>query len=181
MLKIRNAESSDAKEIARIKVDTWRSAYKGILPEDYLNKLDYEEQAQRFGTLISKGKDSFVIVAELDSQIVAFAAAGKERTNEYYYEGEVYSIYVMEEHQKKGIGRQLISHAAKGLTEMGIDSMLVWALEGNPYIGFYETLQGKYIEKMPFDLVDSDLYLVGYGWKDIGKKFVSELEMSGLK
>ncbi|MCX7710280.1 MAG: GNAT family N-acetyltransferase [Clostridia bacterium] len=171
MLKIREAGVEDVLEIAKIKVETWRSAYKGLIPDHYLNQLDYNEQAQKFDGIISKRKDTFALVAEDDSKVVAFAVGGRERSSEYHYEGEVYSIYVREEFQKRGIGRHLMSWSAKKLKEMGIDSMMVWVLEGSPYRRFYETLNGKFIERMPFDLVDAELQLVGYGWKNIANTF----------
>ena len=172
MLKIRDARLSDAREIAAIKVDTWKSSYKGIVPDDYLENLDYASQTQKYTLMIRKEKDTFVLVAEEDSKVVAFATGGKELTNEYNYSGEIYSIYVRDEFQKNGIGHQLVSEAAKRLNDMGISSMLVWALEESPFKKFYEEMKGKVVERMPFDLVDSGLNLIGYGWKDIDKSFV---------
>jgi hypothetical protein len=39
---IREAELSDAAAIARVHVDTWRSTYRGVIANDYLERLSYE-------------------------------------------------------------------------------------------------------------------------------------------
>ena len=40
---IRPARPSDAKTIARIHVDGWRTAYAGFIPASFLDGMNYEE------------------------------------------------------------------------------------------------------------------------------------------
>lgn len=37
---VRSARVEDAGAIARVNVDTWRTTYPGIVPQDYLDALD---------------------------------------------------------------------------------------------------------------------------------------------
>ena len=48
MVPIRQATLVDAQEIARVQVDTWRYAYKGIVPQHILYALDVGEQAMKW-------------------------------------------------------------------------------------------------------------------------------------
>ena len=47
---VRSAELDDATAIARVHVATWRSAYRGLLPDEFLASLGlshYEERWRR--------------------------------------------------------------------------------------------------------------------------------------
>ncbi len=44
-MKIREARLSDAAAIARVSIDTWRSAFQNIVPHSVLDGLSYEQQA----------------------------------------------------------------------------------------------------------------------------------------
>jgi len=43
---LREAGLADAPSIVRVHVDTWRTNYRGIVPEDTLTQLSYEESPQ---------------------------------------------------------------------------------------------------------------------------------------
>lgn len=43
-MHIRRATETDAAAIARVQVDSWRSTYKGIVPEQHLISLSYKER-----------------------------------------------------------------------------------------------------------------------------------------
>ena len=43
-MKIRKASFSDAKEIANIHVNSWKTTYKGIIPDEFSHNLSYEKR-----------------------------------------------------------------------------------------------------------------------------------------
>ena len=43
-MMIRKATIVDAEDIAKVHVDSWKTAYKGILPDEFLNRLSYEQR-----------------------------------------------------------------------------------------------------------------------------------------
>ncbi len=45
MITIRRARPADAAAIGAVHVAAWRSAYPGILPDDYLARLSVPRQA----------------------------------------------------------------------------------------------------------------------------------------
>lgn len=42
-LKIRKASEEDKKAVARVYVEGWRTTYRGLVPDDYLDELLYED------------------------------------------------------------------------------------------------------------------------------------------
>ena len=51
---IRYYEEKDIYEVAKIIVDDWKIAYKGIIDSRYLENLNYEDKAKRIKEKYSK-------------------------------------------------------------------------------------------------------------------------------
>lgn len=79
---VREATLNDAAAIAQVHVDTWRTTYRGTVPDDYLDQLSYKQRQQIWaGILSAPSSDHFTYVAEDEiGQIVGFADGGLERT-----------------------------------------------------------------------------------------------------
>lgn len=52
-MNIRKAVLSDAKGIAKVHVDSWRTTYANIMTEAYLNQLSYEKREEMWNSNIS--------------------------------------------------------------------------------------------------------------------------------
>jgi GNAT superfamily N-acetyltransferase len=165
---IRHAQVSDASAIARVSVDTWRSAYHGIVPEQYLASLAYDDRAERFrGTLADPDAETCCYVAEDDSEVVGFAWGGPRREGDERYSGELYAIYVLAERQRAGAGRALVRTVAADLLWRGMRSMLIWVLAANPSRRFYEALGGKPAGQTEIEIGGARLVEMAYGWDDV--------------
>ena len=167
---VREAKIADAAAIARVNLDTWRTAYRKIIPADYLAQLSYEKRESDWQETLENAKNTgiFVCVAENDSgQIVGFASGGCERMGKYPYQGELFAIYILEAYQRQGIGQQLVRTVAQKLAELSFNSMLVWVLGDNSACRFYEFLGGKKIAEMQTSRAGVALKEIAYGWTDI--------------
>jgi L-amino acid N-acyltransferase YncA len=93
---IRAAHLEDAPGIAHVHVDSWRTTYKGIMPDKTLANLSYEQRTQQWVTRLSKPhRETFIPVAE-DGQIVGFVSGGPVRSEqEALYKSELYAIYIL--------------------------------------------------------------------------------------
>lgn len=165
-IKIRKATLTDAKGLARVHVDSWRTTYLNIVPDEYLNSLSYENFEQRWINNLPNGG---VYVAETESgEIVGFSSGGKERSGKYTgFDGEIYAIYILKEYQGQGIGRELVKPITVELKEMGFNSMLVLVLRDNPSRNFYEALGAKYIDEVEVEIGRKQLPELVLGWDDL--------------
>ena len=113
---IRKAEVDDAKGIAKVHVDSWRTTYKGIVPDTFLDNLSYEHRELTWKKGINENN---VYIAENENgKVIGFSTGGKERTGKYEaYIGELYAIYILKEFQGKGIGRLLFQSIVDDLKE----------------------------------------------------------------
>lgn len=166
---IRRASVNDTPGIARVRVDTWRTAYAGIIPGEYLNELDYEESARQFRSFFSDDEDrSLVYVGENEAgDITAFACAGPERKDANTDYGEIYAVYVASAYQRQGIGGRLIAACARDLQESGKTGLILWVLAQNPYRSFYEKLEGVVSGSDFYAVQDHNAPLLAYKWEDI--------------
>ena len=167
---IREATNKDISEMARVHVNTWRTTYRGILSDDILENLSYEKREHSWHQVFNNAqKDgNFTYVAEDGTgQIVGFANGGIERSDDPFYQGELNAIYILESHQKTGIGRELVQVVAERLSQMEIYSMLVWVLADNPAYCFYEKLGGKKVNQKEIKRGEIKLIEIAYGWTNI--------------
>ncbi|MBP2242813.1 L-amino acid N-acyltransferase YncA [Cytobacillus eiseniae] len=170
-MEIRKGKMSDAKGIAKVHVDSWRTTYVNIVPDEYLKEMTYESREQLWNQLIPNGN---VFVAEDNNgKIVGFASGGRERSNQYEdFNGELYAIYLLEEYQRKGIGKLLFMQIVKYIQELGYNTMIVLVLAENPSCLFYEALGGRKIDALEVEILGKKLVETVYGWEDIRRKMV---------
>jgi ribosomal protein S18 acetylase RimI-like enzyme len=168
-MKIREAKLSDASAIARVNVDTWRSTYHGILPEEYLAGLSYSEFDKHWQNILTDpehDRTKLNFVAEEES-IVAFASGGSERTNAPQFQGEIYAIYVLSDSQRRGTGKQLMQQLVQSFLASDWQSVLVWVLAENPSRKFYDTLGAKQTRTQQIEIGGNLYEAEAYGWENI--------------
>lgn len=164
---VRAADVDDAAAIARVHVATWRSAYRGLLPDDFLASLSETHYQERWKRTLGD-ESARVYVAENPDGVVGFASGGPERAGETGFSGELYAIYVLHDAQGHGHGRRLVRAVVGGLRELSLSDMLVWVLRDNRSArGFYERLGGRYVRDQPITIGSSLLYEVSYGWRSL--------------
>jgi ribosomal protein S18 acetylase RimI-like enzyme len=169
-MTIRPATPNDAAGIAKVHIDSWRTSYAGIVPDDFLASMEYKERTSRWQSILTTYADrNYTCVAEVDGEIIGFASGGIQRDIGFPdYTGELYAIYLLQSVQGNGYGRQLFEVLVKDLIEHGHQSMLLWVLRDNrPARGFYEKMGGEYVSEKTFELGGKELVEVSYGWKDI--------------
>ena len=167
---IRQATPGDTAGIARVHVDSWRSSYKGIVPQEILSGLSYDERRKLWDNILNSSQsDTYCFVAESQrAQIIGFAYGGLNRECSPNYEGEIYSIYLLQDYQRGGIGRRLLLAVAECLIDGGIGSMLLWVFERNHSARrFYESLGGKAVRRKKLSIGGARVVEVAYGWNDI--------------
>ena len=170
-VEIRQAQVEDASEIARINARCWRAAYTDIMRPDLLDKLVAEQgQVDRWQAIIRTTHmlRFTYVVADDQRRLVGCATCGPERLKNPDYTGELYSLYLLPEYQRQGLGRALIGQAAARLLQEGMGSMLVWVLTDNHAARrFYERLDGQWLQEGNFEAGGESLSAVAYGWKEV--------------
>ncbi len=130
-MKIRIAQRSDARGIARVHVDAWRAAYTGVVPETTLATLSVEDRTQFWSDNLQSGESS-VLVLDHRSRVAGFVSFGPSRDLDAGPEdAEIYAIYLLPALWGGGHGRLLLKEAIETLTNRGFTLASLWVLEGN--------------------------------------------------
>ena len=166
MISIRPATPDDARAIANVQVHTWKTAYRGIIADDFLDTFAVDERTDRWSEILQRPEQGS-FVAEIDSGVIGFANGGPERDGREDYRGELYGLYVLPDWHGQGIGKRLVTTFADWLLGSGMAIMLVWTLADNPYRRFYERLGGEFVAERKIEIGDQKLVEVAYGWEDV--------------
>lgn len=180
MAIIGRASVRSAAGIARVYVDTWRSAYAGILPDKTLIGMSQERQTSEWAWLIRNRADSQTVLcaSEIGYGVVGMASCGPGRSHdrpaaglfageEGRKVGEVFTLYVQPEFQDRGIGRQLLAASFSALSEKGCERAFLWVISSNPSQFFYERMGGRRIANRIERLWGADVDQTAYGWPDL--------------
>jgi len=181
ILKIREADIGDVEGISVVHVNSWRTTYKGLLPDTYLSQLSVKNKVINWNwTFKNLKRDEVTFVAiNHEEQIVGFCNSGKNRDTDFEYDGEIYAIYLLEEYQGCGIGKQLIKTLIDTFTLKGYSSIIVWVLEGNPSEEFYKKLGGQLIGQKNIKIGEDTHVELAYSWKSLDTFNESTLEEEG--
>lgn len=158
---IRKNELKDQEQMARIKIDGWRTAYDKIIASKYLNELDYDKQTQRYISSFDEYKD-LVLVAERKGEILGYSCFSLSDKDDKY-DSELVSLYVKKEYVKQGIGSNLLIETAKELLEQGKKNMIIWCFANNKNaIFFYESLGGKKVDEKNVKIGEEYYHEIGF-------------------
>jgi ribosomal protein S18 acetylase RimI-like enzyme len=165
-ISIREATCSDVQGIAHVHVAAWKTAYRGIVPQPFLDSLDVASRVETWKGEFDKG-GSHICVAENETEVCGFASGGALREPIEDFDAEIYAIYLLPTVKGRGAGRLLMQHLAQTLRNDGFSRVAVWVLGENPSRSFYEHLGAKLITQKLIRIGDADLPEVAYGWHDI--------------
>lgn len=161
---LRPALPADAAGLARVRIDTWRATYRGIVPEEYLAKLDYAANEQNFRSYLANPAVRMVAALDEAGKAVGFASSGANREPIPGFPGEVSALYILPAHQKHGLGRALLRKAFEQLAEGGLFPAVIWVLAENPACGFYRRVGGVEIGHKSIDIGGKLLRELCYGF-----------------
>ena len=140
-MSARIATRNDIPGIARVQVASWHGVYRGLLPDEVIDRLTVERRiAQWTGFMDRAAADETLLVAEHEGSIIGMASLGPCRDDDATREtGEVRAIYVAPDHWGHGHGRELMEASMAWLASHGFTAAILWVLDTNDLARrFYE-------------------------------------------
>jgi GNAT superfamily N-acetyltransferase len=139
---IRLAMPADARAVAGVHVRSWQSAYRSLLPAEYLDSLRPEDRAARYDFSHIDPQKPCTLVAEIDVAICGFATTMPSRDADLPDHGELAALYVEPSLWNRGLGVALIQAARAQMVELGFRQASLWLLKGNERAGRFYRLDG---------------------------------------
>jgi ribosomal protein S18 acetylase RimI-like enzyme len=131
---VRPAVEHDLAAIAEIRVRSWQVAYRGIVPQGYLDAMRPEAEVDRRRAMLTAANDPRQdAIGTVSGWLAGWVAYGPYRDDDppTRRSGEVYAIYVHPEHWGRGVGRAMMRYAVRQLAMDGFAPVLLWVLEDN--------------------------------------------------
>jgi len=168
-LAVRAATVADAPALAAVHRESWRTTYAGILPLDFIATSAGRQGEDGWRRRLARASDAHATwVAERHGRIVGFADCGDARHLLEGLEAEIYALYVLQDHQRQGVGRALARAAARHFVRQGRFGFYLWVLKANRARMFYEALGGVEIGEKAERLGRLHTFVqVAYGWHDL--------------
>jgi len=164
-MNIRTAQVGDEQSIAGVIIDTWKVAYRGIVPDSFLDSLTTEKHEELFRKNIPDKTETILVVENREKQVVGMVSGGADRLK--IYDCELYAIYILPEYQKMGYGKWLFQQLIEEHKKNECKSMIIWTFRDNRDREFYEILGGLAREEKRRSFDGNEITLVGYTWQDI--------------
>ena len=140
MAVVRDAEPRDARTCADIHVASWKAAYRGILPDDYLDALSAGDRLPAWEAMLSRGlgAGAAVLVMEDDKGAVQGFATVRPSDGEVHV-GELGAIYLHPDAWRKGLGAALLKATVDRAQGCGYSALILWVHpENHRARAFYE-------------------------------------------
>ena len=162
-IKIRNIKKEDIPQVVDIQIRAWRTAYKGIIDDNYLANMNPEEKIKMREKDYNENK---FIVAEINNEIVGFCryTDNINKTPEILEaDCELRALYVKPEVKHNGIGKKMFQYAVNEFKNMGKTKMVLWCLKDNVLARkFYEKMGGKIIKERLIHIGNRDYKEVAF-------------------
>jgi GNAT superfamily N-acetyltransferase len=154
------AGPGDAIDLARAQVSAWRETYRGLLPDSYLDAMSIPVHARRWRLQLTRARPGEVaLIAEGPGGVIGYCTGSGD---------EVQMLYLIRSAQKAGLGRRLLSGAARVLQAHGAKSLRLWVLDGNANAKrFYAHLGGLPRHRRRVAGWGGRLSETAYVWDDI--------------
>lgn len=165
--ELRDAAVQDASAVTALHVESWRSAYRGVLPDAYLDGEAETERGNHWTkTLSGLGPKDLELLAENDEGLRGFISVYWRK--EPGYDAYLDNLHVRPGQRGGGLGRQLLAGALQRLITQGARNLCLWALDQNQgAIRFYERLGGRQVEHGFDDFVGSNAPHTKIAWEDL--------------
>ena len=144
-VQYRLARVTDAAAIAKLHVESWRVAYRGMFPDDFLDNEAADDRAkvwrERFADPDLE-KTTITILAESSGELMGFAHSiiDEDATSGTLLD----NLHVRRTEHRSGIGTRLMVETAERLATLGRSTLYLWVLEDNDGArAFYRALGGE--------------------------------------
>lgn len=126
-MEIRHIQKNDDRlAISCIYEESWKFAYKDIIPKSYLESIP----AGRWASSIEKEGINTLVLIE-DGMFIGTSSYCKSRFSDFSDLGEIVSIYLFPQYIGKGYGKPLLDAVIEELDQLGFDEIFLWVLEDN--------------------------------------------------
>ncbi|MCI3943202.1 GNAT family N-acetyltransferase [Pseudomonas syringae] len=101
-MTIRIAIPKDSLQVATIHLESWKSAYQGIIPSAYIDRITLEARLSHWTQEITSGDSDVYVKVDAFDRVLGWVATGSDREHpEDRSVAEVHAVYVSPLHTRQ--------------------------------------------------------------------------------
>ena len=159
---IRNIKEEDIPSVVDIQINGWKTAYRGIVGDEYLNSMNRKERIEK---IRNSYKGNGFIFAEKNNEVVGFCRYVDNNSftpNAQDVDCELTALYVRPDLKYNGIGTKLFQFVKNEFKEKNKTKMILWCLKNNePSKKFYTKMGGEIIKERAIEIGEKEYLEVG--------------------
>jgi len=123
---IRRALPEDAYDYTVCHISIWQSAYKGIVPDEYLNNMsaELEQRVEKYKNTLSNPGDCEYYCVMLSNKMIGFITINPCTR-------EIWAIYLSKEFWGSGYGKEMLDFSINRLNRERPSEISLWVFEDN--------------------------------------------------
>lgn len=141
-------QDDDFAQIAAIYATSWKTAYRGMVPQDYLDQLSADYWTEKLATM----KYGAVLLRH-GERYIGTSYYTSSRSEAFQGFGEVVSLYLLPEYFGQGLGQSLLQAAEERLYRQGFDRLHLWVLAENTRARRFYERNGYHLTEHAMELV----------------------------
>lgn len=140
MERIRRVCPGDEERLAYVQTESWKAAFREIVPAEILAKCTELEPARAMYRHLLNERFGNGYLLELDSKAHCIAWWSEARDEDMAGCAELICIHSLPENWRKGHGKAMMERLLADVKEAGYETLVLWVLEKNTSaIRFYES------------------------------------------
>ena len=138
---MRLARPDDASALGALHVAAWRAAYRGLFPDEVLDRQSVERRAEQHRAWLSapptpdhRTWTAWSPPGPAAARLLGFSISGPARDPDLAADagvGEVYALYLQPDCVGRGLGRALFGRSLATLRDQGRREVVLWVADGN--------------------------------------------------
>ena len=132
---VRAARAGDAAGLAEVHVRSWQAAYRGMVPQDHLDRMDPAQRLPGWQQWLRdiRPPGAILVLDPGDGTVDGFVTVGAstEPDTDPAVVGVVMAFYLRPDRWGRGGGRELMAAAQDHLAGVGFAEAVLWVLDVN--------------------------------------------------
>jgi GNAT superfamily N-acetyltransferase len=141
---VRQATADDAPSIARVQVESWEAAYRGLIPDEIIDARTVDVRTAQWAAKIAEARSLILVACDSNGIIHGFASA-QTLDGERRFQAYLQTLYVGPQFWRKGIGRQLLGAVCSRLGARGVRNLALRTMRLGDARNFYERLGARMV------------------------------------
>ena len=139
-MNVRESDVKDVRDVLYVINRSSAEAFEKIIPPEY-----FKEPVFTYDELLKKFREMTFYIYELEGEIIGVAALQVESESL----GNVRFVYVLPDHQRKGVGTSLVTYIEAEARRLELETLRVFYVDINAYwaINFYTKLGYTVVDK----------------------------------